>query len=54
MTKLVIEEEMTLEEKLKAVDKAIKQYQIEFNQNNGRPLDTPIDPALATICEGCQ
>lgn len=45
---------MSLEEKLAAIDKAVKEGQAEFNRKNGRPIDTPIDPADLTQCDGCQ
>lgn len=50
----IITEGMTLEEKLAAIDAAVKAHQEEFNLQNGRPIDAPVDPALATICLGCE
>lgn len=50
----IITEDMTLEEKLKAIDEAMKAGAIEFNKKNGRPLDAPVDPAELTICLGCE
>lgn len=50
----IINDEMTLEEKLKAIDEAIKKNSEEFNKKNGRPVNAPIDPADLTMCEGCQ
>lgn len=52
----IITDEMTLEEKLAAIDAAMndKNTQKKINTQLGRPIDTPIDPADALMCEGCQ
>ena len=50
----IITEDMTLEEKLAAIDKAMKDEAVEFNKRNGRVDDAPVDPADLTVCEGCQ
>lgn len=47
-------EEMTLEEKLKAIDELSKEKQKEVNIKQGKPVDAPVDPADATMCIGCQ
>ena len=49
----VINDNMSLDEKLAAIDAAMKTEAVEFNKNNGRPLDAPVDPADLTTCEGC-
>ena len=50
----VINDQMTLEEKLAAIDAAMKSGAQEFNKLNGRPLDAPVDPQDALQCNGCQ
>ncbi len=50
----IVNDNMTLEEKLKAIDEAMKEYQVQFNKNSGRVLDTPVDPSMLTICDGCE
>lgn len=47
---------MTLEEKLEAINRAMNddEFKADFNRKNGRPLNTPIDPQDALMCEGCQ
>lgn len=50
----ILNEDMTLEEKLAAIDAAMLKGAEEFNQKNGRPLDAPVDPSDLTMCEGCQ
>ena len=50
----IVNDSMSLEEKLAAIDQAMKEGQAEFNRKNGRPIDTPVDPADLTMCEGCQ
>lgn len=50
----IVNDDMTLEEKLAAIDAAMKTGAVEFNKANGRPLDAPVDPSDLTMCEGCQ
>ena len=50
----IITDEMTLEEKLAAIDAAMATGAVEFNKKNGRPVDAPVDPSDLTMCEGCQ
>lgn len=49
----VINDDMTLEEKLAAIDAAMAKGAKELNKKKGRPADAPVDPADLTICEGC-
>lgn len=47
---------MTLEEKLSAIDAAMKAAQDAANdqaQKNGS-VAAPLDPAMLTICDGCE
>lgn len=46
------QENMTLEEKLEAINKAMAQSAAEFNKSN--PSAAPIDPMDSLHCEGCQ
>lgn len=50
----IITEDMTLEEKLAAIDKAMKTGAVEFNKRNGRASGAPVDPADLTTCDSCQ
>ena len=50
----IITAEMSLEEKLAAIDAAMQVAQTDYNIKNGRPLSAPVDPADLTTCEGCQ
>lgn len=50
----VINDNMSLDEKLAAIDAAIQVAQTDYNIKNGRPLDAPVDPADLTTCEGCE
>lgn len=45
-------EDMTLEEKLEAINRAMQANAAEFNKSN--PSAAPIDPMDALMCEGCQ
>ena len=52
----IINDEMTLEEKLAAIDAAMANAQAQADEDaakNGQ-LAAPIDPADATMCLGCQ
>ena len=46
------EANMTLEEKLEAINRALAQNVAEFKRAN--PAAAPIDPQDALNCEGCQ
>ncbi len=52
----IITDDMTLDEKLSAIDAAMKAAQQsaeELARKNGT-VAAPFDPALATICDGCE
>lgn len=52
----IINDEMTLEEKLAAIDAAMANAQAQADEDaksNGQ-IAAPIDPADATMCIGCQ
>jgi hypothetical protein len=52
----IINDEMTLEEKLAAIDQAMQNAQAQANEEaaaNGQ-MAAPLDPALLTICDGCE
>ena len=56
MTQPTITDDMTLDEKLDAIDRALKaaQQSAEAQANaTGLPVIAP-DPAELTMCEGCQ
>lgn len=52
----IITEDMTLEEKLSAIEKAMQNAQTQANEEAKRSgsIATIIDPADLTICDGCQ
>lgn len=52
----IINEDMTLEEKLAAIDAAMAaaQQQAEEDAKKNGSVAAPIDPADATMCIGCQ
>lgn len=50
----IINDEMTLDEKLAAIDAAMNNAQKDFNKANGRSSDAPVDPSSLTICDGCE
>lgn len=52
----IINDEMTLEEKLEAIDKAMKNAQEQANEEAAQKgqVAAPIDPQDFLMCEGCQ
>ena len=52
----IINDEMTLEEKLAAIDQAMANAQAQANEEAAsRGISAaPIDPASLTICDGCE
>lgn len=50
----IIHENMTIDEKLAAIDAAMAKATQEANKAAGRPLNAPVDPSTLTICEGCE
>lgn len=54
--KEIIQETMTLQEKLDAIDAAMKaaQEQAQEEARSRGSIIAPLDPADLTMCEGCQ
>ena len=50
----IINDEMSLDEKLAAIDAAMERGAEEYNRKAGRPINTPVDPADLTMCDSCQ
>lgn len=52
----IITDDMTLEEKLTAIERAMANAQADANAEASRngTVAAPIDPADLTMCEGCQ
>lgn len=50
----IINDNMTLEEKLAAIESAVQDAQNEAVAKNGGAMDAPFDPANLTICDGCE
>jgi len=52
----IINEAMSLEEKLAAIDSAMAAAQAQANEDAARSggFAAPLDPADLTMCEGCQ
>lgn len=48
----IVNDEMTLEEKLAAIDAAMQTAEAKHQSSN--PGAAPLDPADLTMCEGCQ
>jgi hypothetical protein len=52
----IISDEMTLEEKLAAIERAMANAQEQANEEAAArgTIAAPLDPADLTMCEGCQ
>jgi hypothetical protein len=52
----IINDDMTLEEKLSAIDAALKKAQevAEEQAKKNGTVSAPVDPASLTICDGCE
>lgn len=52
----IISDDMTLEEKLSAIDAAMKAAQEAANEQARKSgsVAAPLDPAMLTICDGCE
>jgi hypothetical protein len=52
----ILNDEMSLEEKLQAISDAMEQAQSTANEAAARrgEVAAPLDPADLTMCEGCQ
>jgi hypothetical protein len=52
----IINDEMSLEEKLAAIDAAMANAQAQANEeaNSRGQAAAPLDPAMLTICDGCE
>ncbi|MCA9341840.1 hypothetical protein KC945_00375 [Candidatus Saccharibacteria bacterium] len=50
------EDTMTLEQKLEAIDRAMKAAQEQANEeaSSRGMVSAPLDPASLTICDGCE
>ena len=48
----ILTEDMTLEQKLEAIDKAMAEFQAKHLIEN--PGEAPLDPSSLTICDGCE
>lgn len=55
-TSNIISDEMTLEEKLSAIDTAMVNAQASANEEASKTgnVAAPLDPADLTMCDGCQ
>ena len=52
LTNQLNDSDLTLEEKLNAIDEAMITAQVKHQESN--PGAAPLDPADLTQCEGCQ
>lgn len=50
----ILNDDMSLEEKLAAIDAAMQNAQSAQASGEGAAIDAPVDPADLFMCEGCQ
>lgn len=52
----IISDDMTLEEKLSAIEQAMKNAQAQADEDAASrgTVAAPLDPATLTICDGCE
>jgi hypothetical protein len=52
----ILNDDMTLEEKLAAIDQAMKNAQEQANEEAAKngTVAAPLDPATLTICDSCE
>jgi hypothetical protein len=52
----IISDDMTLEEKLSAIEQAMQNAQAQANEEAAKKgvAPVPLDPAELTMCDGCQ
>lgn len=52
----IISDDMTLEEKLSAIEQAMQNAQAQANEEAASrgTIAAPLDPATLTICDGCE
>ena len=52
----IISDDMTLEEKLSAIEQAMQNAQAQANEDAAArgTFAAPLDPASLTICDGCE
>lgn len=50
----ILSDDMTLDEKLAAIDAAMASTVLQAQQNTSGQIVAPLDPADLTMCLGCQ
>lgn len=50
----ILNDDMTLEEKLAAIDAAMQNAQTQAQSSDDGSISAPLDPADLTMCLGCQ
>ncbi len=52
----ILNDDMTLEEKLSAIDAAMKAAQVVADEQAKKQgsVSAPVDPAMLTVCDGCE
>lgn len=53
MDSKLLNDSLTLEEKLKLIDEKMKELEME-NKSSINGVVAPVDPSIALACDGCQ
>lgn len=54
LTDMLHSEEMSLDDKLKAIEAAMESAQAQANKASANGVAAPVDPSLLTMCDSCQ
>ena len=54
LTDMLHSEEMSLDDKLKAIEAAMESAQTQANKASANGVAAPVDPSLLTMCDSCQ
>ena len=54
LTDMLHSDEMSLDDKLKAIEAAMESAQVQANKASANGAAAPVDPSLLTMCDSCQ
>lgn len=54
LTTMLHSDDISLEEKLKAIEEAMQGAQVQANKASANGVAAPVDPSLLTMCDSCQ
>lgn len=54
LTDMLHSDEMSLDDKLKAIEEAMQTAQAQANKASANGVAAPVDPSFLTMCDSCQ